>query len=166
MKVKCKGMFEWEDLQDHKYTHLHKNKSFLIIPKALYAFFVDNILPEQFLQDNRNIYDYCGGVKIKGNWEFQQVCVNKEGVHRKTLQHTLRYYVSHKGCKVYKVNKADKREIQVEAGKWMQEIFNTYVEKPWVEYDVNDSYYLETIYREIDNITHKKTQLNLFEQNG
>jgi hypothetical protein len=48
----------------------------------------------------------------------------------------------------------------------MQEIFNTYVEKPWKDYDVNDSYYLETIYREIDSITHKKTQLNLFEQNG
>lgn len=162
-KTKCKGRFEWEDLAKHKYTHLNKNKSFLIVAKAIYAFFVDNILPEQFLQNNRNIYDYCGGVKIKGNWEFQQVCVDKEGIHRKTLQNTLRYYVSNNGCKVYKVNRADKREIQVEAGRWMQDIFNTYVEKPWKDYDVNDSYYLEAIYKEIDSITHKKTQLTLFE---
>lgn len=163
-KTKCKGRFEWEDLAKHKYTHLNKNKSFLIVAKAIYAFFVDNILPEQFLQDNRNIYDYCGGVKIKGNWEFQQVCVDKEGIHRKTLQNTLRYYVSTKGCKVYKVNRGDKREIQLEAGKWMQEIFNTYVEKDWADYNIDESYYLEKIYNEINNIIpKKKPQLNLFE---
>jgi hypothetical protein len=155
-KTKCKGRFEWEDLQKHKYTHLHKNKSFLIVAKAIYAFFVHNTLPEQFLQENRNIYDYCGGVKIKGNWEFQQVCVDKEGIHRKVLQNTLRYYISNKGCKMYKVNKSDKREIQVEAGKWMQELFNTYENKEWKDYDINDSYYLKKIYNEINNIIPKK----------
>ena len=31
-KVKCKGKFEWEDLEKKKVAMLHKNKSFLIIP--------------------------------------------------------------------------------------------------------------------------------------
>lgn len=155
-KAKRKGRFEYDNLP------LHKNKSHLIIPKALYAYFIEDKLPEQFLQDNRNIYDYCAGVKIKGDWEFQQVCVRDQVIGRETLQKTLRYYISKKGCKIYKVNKTDKREIQLESGKWMQELFNLYEEKPWPEYEIDESYYLDKIYKEINNIIPKKTQLTLF----
>ena len=155
-KAKCKGRFEYENLA------LHKNKSHLIIPKALYAYFIEDKLPEQFLQENRNIFDYCAGVKIKGDWEFQQLCVINGEITRQSLQKTLRYYISKKGCKIYKVNKSDKREIQLESGKWMQQLFNLYEEKPWAEYEVDESYYLDKIYREINNIIPKKTQLTLF----
>jgi hypothetical protein len=156
-KSKCKGRFEFDNLA------LHKNKSHLIIPKALYAFFVNDILPEQFLQDNRNIFDYCAGVKIKGDWEFQQTCIINREITRQTLQKTLRYYISKGGCKIYKVNKSDKREIQLESGKWMQQLFNLYEEKPWSEYDIDESYYLDKIYKEINNILPKKTQLELWD---
>ena len=156
-KSKCKGRFEFDNLA------LHKNKSHLIIPKALYAFFVNDILPEQFLQDNRNIFDYCAGVKIKGDWEFQQTCIINREITRQTLQKTLRYYISKGGCKIYKVNKTDKREIQLESGKWMQQLFNLYEEKPWSEYDIDESYYLDKIYKEINNILPKKTQLSLWD---
>lgn len=156
-KAKCKGRFEYENLA------LHKNKSHLIIPKALYAFFVEDKLPEQFLQENRNIFDYCAGVKIKGDWEFQQVCVKDQVIGRESLQKTLRYYICKKGCKIFKVNKTDKREIQLESGKWMQTLFNQYEEKPWAQYEVDDSYYLEKIYKEINNIIPpEKAQLTLF----
>ena len=63
-KSKCKGRFEYKDLA------LHKNKSFLIIPKALHAYFVEGIDPEKYLSENQNIFDYCGGVKIKGDWKY------------------------------------------------------------------------------------------------
>ena len=156
-KAKRKGRFEYDNLP------LHKNKSHLIIPKALYAFFVDGIIPEAFLQANRNIYDYCAGVKIKGDWEFQQVCVKNQELSREKLQKTLRYYISKKGCKIFKVNKTDKREIQLEAGKWMQELFNLYEEKIWSEYEIDESYYLDKIYKEINNIIPpEKSQLTLF----
>ena len=155
-KAKCKGRFEFKDLA------LHKNKSFLIVPKALYAYFIDNILPEQFLQNNRDILDYCGGVKIKGNWEFQQICVINGEITNQKLQKTLRYYISNRGCKIYKVNKGDGREIQLESGKWMQTLFNVYEQKSWSEYDIDESYYLDKIYKEINNIIPKKTQLSLF----
>jgi hypothetical protein len=134
----------------------------LIIPKAIYAYFVENKLPEQFLQENRNIFDYCGGVKIKGDWQFQQTCVSKDGVVKTNLQKTLRYYISDKGCKIYKVNKSDKREIQIEAGPWMQELFNVYEDKPWNDYNINEKFYLDKIYREINNIIKKPSQLKLF----
>ena len=156
-KSKCKGRFEYDNLA------LHKNKSHLIIPKALYAYFVDDILPEQFLQDNRNIFDYCAGVKIKGDWAFQQTCIINREITRQTLQKTLRYYISKGGCKIYKVNKTDKREIQLESGKWMQQLFNLYEEKPWADYNIDESYYLDKIYKEINNIIPKRNQLSLWE---
>lgn len=156
-KAKCKGRFEYENLA------LHKNKSHLIIPKALYAFFIDGVIPEAFLQENQNIYDYCAGVKIKGDWEFQQVCVKDQTLSRESLQKTLRYYISKKGCKIFKVHKTDKREIQLESGKWMQQLFNLYEQKAWKDYEIDDSYYLDKIYKEIKNILPpEKAQLTLF----
>ena len=56
----------------------------------------------------------------------------------------------------------DKREIQVEAGKWLQTIFNTYIEKPFEEYDINYDYYLGNIKKEIDVLEPKVSQLSLF----
>jgi hypothetical protein len=53
--VKCKGTFEFKDLP------FHKNKSFLIVPKALYAYFIDGVNPIDYLKANRNIFDYSLG---------------------------------------------------------------------------------------------------------
>ena len=160
-KVKCKGSFEWEDLQNNKPSHLHKNKSHLIIPKAIYAYFVDDILPEQYLQTNRNIFDYCAGAKSKGGWEFNIKCII-DGIYSNVpLQKTIRYYISNSGCKIVKKHK-DGREIQTEAGHWVQTIFNLYEERPWEEYDINEKYYLEAIYNEIANIIPNNNQLTLF----
>jgi len=156
-KYKCKGRFEFEDLA------LHKNKSFLIIPKALFNYFVNDVPPERFLLENRNIFDYCAGVKIKGDWAFHETCVENGELLQTELQKTIRYFISDSGCKIVKVNKTDKRQIQIEAGKWMQTEFNQFVELPWNEYDVNDEYYLDKIYKEIDNIQPKPSpqmQLN------
>lgn len=72
-KTKCKGRFEWEDLDKKKTAVLHKNKSFLVIPKAIYNYFVNGILPEDYLEQNKNIYDYCAGVKAKGDWRFEAI---------------------------------------------------------------------------------------------
>jgi len=221
-KVKCKGTFEWEDLQNNKPSHLHKNKSFLIIPKAIYAFFVHGILPEQYLRDNTNIFDYCGAAKAKGDWDFIQKqlvqkapekyktyttlqkrehlkqngweqswsednwvrsdasnkeantgidtdyafrnCIGKEAIYEENvLQKTIRYYISNKGCKIIKKNRADTREIQVEAGTALQTLFNKFEEHFWPDYDVNEKFYLDAIYKEIANINPVKTQYDLFE---
>jgi hypothetical protein len=156
-KYKCKGRFEFEELA------LHKNKSSLIIPKAVFNYFVLDVRPEDTLAANKNIIDYCIGVKIKGDWEFHQVCMKKGVMTDTVLQKTLRYYVSDKGCKIIKVNKTDKREIQVEAGKWLQEDLSNLTIKPWSHYHVNESYYLEKIYKEINNICPPEIkQLTIF----
>lgn len=155
-KSKCKGRFEYDNLA------LHKNKSFLIIPKAIHAYFVDGIQPEDFLAQNQNIFDYCGGVKIKGDWEFYQHGIMNGEPFMYLLQHTIRYFVSNSGSKIIKKNNTDGREIQVEAGKWMQTIMIDYQEKDFSEYDINFKYYLDNIYKEIRSLEPIITQLKLF----
>ena len=157
-KAKCKGRFEFEGLA------LHKNKSKLIIPKALYAYFVDGTLPEHTIKHNRNILDYCIGAKSKGSWRQHAVYV-KDGIAKQDeLQKINRYYISNKGCKIVKINKNDKREIQLESGQWVQTVMNKLEHKQWSDYDINEKYYLNAIEKEINNIIGVKSdQLLLFE---
>jgi len=156
--TKCKGRFEFHDLP------LHKNKSFLIIRKAIYNYLMFGAPPEETLKNNRNIFDYCGGVKIKGDWFFNEVCY-KKGIRKdRKLQNIVRYYVSHNGCKILKVNKLDGREINLVSGRWLQTEFNEFEEKDWKDYGINESYYLDQVYKELSHIegTSNKNQLSLF----
>ena len=155
-KSKCKGRFEYDNLA------LHKNKSFLIIPKALYAYFVDGVKPEKFIKENLNIFDFCGGVKIKGNWMFTEKKIENGEYSETKLQETIRYYISNKGSKIIKTNRGDKREIQVEAGKWLQSTMINYEKKPFEKYDINYDYYLEKIKKEIESLEPSTNQLSLF----
>ena len=165
-KVKCKGAFEWEDLDKKKVATFHKNKSFLIIPKAIYAWFVYGTKPEDFLAQNQNIYDYCGAVKAKAGWKFVDRQIVDGNLVNWPLQKIVRYFISNSGGKMVKCHN-DGREIQVEAGQWMQKIINKIDPAiPFDQYDINTKYYLEEIYKEIDNIqqitTNKIVQLSLF----
>jgi hypothetical protein len=155
-KSKCKGRFEYDNLA------LHKNKSFLIIPKALHAYFVDGIEPEDFLAQNQNIFDYCGGVKIKGDWEFYEHAIIDGEFQKNKLQHTIRYFISKSGCKVIKTNLFDGREIQIESGQWMQTIYIDHEEKKFDDYNINLTYYLDKIKKEIAGLEPNKGQLKLF----
>ena len=135
--TKCKGRFQFKDLA------LHKNKSFQIVPKALYHFFVHNTPPEKYLIENRNIFDYCGQTKIKGDWKFMQTGICAGEVREEEIQKTLRYYISNAGTKVVKENKTDGRRINVEAGQWLQTVFNVYKRIPFKDYDINDKFYID-----------------------
>lgn len=155
--TKCKGRFEFDGLA------LHKNKSALVIPKALYNFFVHDISPETSVIMNRNIFDYCIGKKIKGEWTFKKRFIKDGAFTEEILQPTIRYYISKNGAKVFKCHNTDGREIQVESGKALLTVFNVFKEKPFEEYGVDDSYYLQAVYKEIDNVAGSKfKQLTLF----
>ena len=165
-KVKCKGAFEWEDLAKKKVATFHKNKSFLIIPKAIYAFFVNNIKPEDFLDANTDIFDYCGAVKAKSGWKFVDRQLIKGEVINTKQQKIVRYYISNEGGKLVKCHN-DGREIQVESGEWLQTVVNKLdAGVSFNSYDINKKYYLEEIYKQIEQIqelTFKSVkQLSLF----
>ena len=155
-KSKCKGRFEFANLA------MHKNKSFLVIPKAIHAYFVDGIKPEDYIKSITNIFDFCGGVKIKGDWSFYEHKIADGNYSVEKLQHTIRYFISKTGSKVIKKNNTDNREIQIEAGKWLQTLMIDYEDKPFSEYDINYDYYLDKINKEIRDLEPIVTQLSLF----
>lgn len=143
--TKCKGRFEFTDLA------MHKNKSFLVIRKALYEFFVRGVDVKKFIENHNNIFDFCGGVKAKGDWKFYETCLINGEIHKTPLSKIIRYYISNKGCKITKENK-DGRVIQVESGRWLQKTLNKYSgEKPG-DIDINYDYYINAAEREIKNI--------------
>jgi hypothetical protein len=153
-KTKCKGRFDFQDLQ------LHKNKSFLVVSKALYFFFVHGISIEEYIQNNHNIYEFCGQVKAKGNWTFKQFFVKNGVITNEEIQKTLRYYVGLDGIKIAKCHKSDGRQIQVESGRWMQTIFNKFEDKPFEDYHIDYRYYLYQATKEIklmqpENFNHQ-----------
>ncbi len=156
--VKLKGRFDFHNLQ------LHKNKSKLVIPKAIYNYFVHDTLPEQYLDENKNILDYCIGGKSKGQWEQVARSIKDGSFYEEKLQKINRYFISKNGVKIIKVNKNDQREIQLESGKWLQTVFNDMkVEPKWDNYNINKAYYLQAIETEINNILSVSTnQLKLF----
>lgn len=141
--TKSKGRFEVD-------KPLHKNKSFRIKRIAYYYFFVHNQSPEKTLEENKNIYDYCGGVRATGSWKFYLTCMTNGELDKQTAQKTLRYYMSTKGCKVLKVDGA--RAIKIEASKSLERIMNRFEEKEFDEYEIDKNYYLREINKEINRI--------------
>lgn len=141
---------------------MHKNKSFLIIPKALFLYFVHGLAPEYTITENKNIFNFCGGVKIKGDWKFIEHKINNGQYIKDDLQHTIRYFVSTTGSKIVKTHLLDGRETQVEAGKWMQTVFIDYEEKHIQDYNIDYRFYIEKVNKEIKGLEPKSQQLSLF----
>ena len=156
--VKLKGRFDFHNLQ------LHKNKSKLVIPKAIYQYFVHDKLPEDYLEENKNILDYCIGGKSKGDWQQVARFMKDGSFTEEKLQKINRYYISKDGVKIIKVHKTDGREIQLESGRWLQTVFNKMELSPkWENYNIDKRYYLQAIESEINSILDvKPNQLKLF----
>jgi len=70
--------------------------------------------------------------------------------------------MSNNGSKIVKKNNTDNREIQIEAGKWMQSIFINYEEKEFSDYDINYDYYIQKVKKEIEGLLPNRNQLSLF----
>ena len=154
--TKCKGRFEFRDVA------LHKNKSKLVVAKAIYAYFILGIQPEEYLKSNTNIMDYCIGFKARGDWKIVSEELEDTELKRTDVQKTVRYYVSKKGDKLYKLNSIDGRTIQLEAGKWRQTLMLKYQKtKKFEDYDIDKQYYLQAIKKEIKSIENKKVQHEL-----
>ena len=104
------------------------------------------------------------GGKSKGEWKQVARYIDKGVFGEEDLQKINRYFISKTGVKILKVNKKDNREIQLEAGKWLQTVFNKMEVQPkWETYNIDKTYYLMAIETEINNIlTVNANQLKLF----
>jgi hypothetical protein len=170
--VKCKGRFEVD-------KPLHKNKSYRINRIAYYNYFVHGVEPEITIAQNQNIFDYCAGVRAKGEWKFVATCLSDGSIIDNKLPKTLRYYVSTKGCKLRKLKEewgvpakpttedlfseqetwSDKpillqvKSIKLEADNCMEQLNNRIDEsKTFDDYEVDTMFYIKKIRKEIKNI--------------
>lgn len=92
--LKLKGDFEVD-------KELHKNSSFRILPLAYRAYYYDNIDPETFIKNHKDIFDFCARSNSGSTYYH-------EGYDKKSsfkLPKLIRYYVSKEGIRVKKIVK-------------------------------------------------------------
>ena len=125
-KIKRKGLFEYQ-------LDYHKNHSFLIIPKALEAYFVNEIDYKQFIKSHTIFSDFFGAVKGKNDFEINLYSIENREFIKQKQQKVCRYYISNKGGKLIK-DYYDGRQVSVEASS----VCNTINDIKGVEYfDIN-----------------------------
>jgi hypothetical protein len=167
-KTKCKGFFEFENLP------LHKNKSFSIIPKAVYEYFVRGTPIEQTIKESKNIFDFCGGVKSgntekKGRSWYELVKWENNELKRTKLSKTVRYFISKESQYLYK-SYEDGSHAHVEAPctsgsmkkAWGITYFNkSYQLDNFEDYNIDYLYYIQKARSTIAQFENKH-QLELF----
>jgi hypothetical protein len=150
-KIKCKGAFEYENLA------LHKNKSYLIIRRAIHDYFMFNTPVEETVVNCTNIFDFCAFSKINGNWSFYLESSHKGEYKLEKLQKTLRYYNTRTPQKIIKVENSTRKKIKLEAdNRWTQEVYNVHTPgKDIKDYKIEYRFYIEKALSEITNIEGK-----------
>ncbi len=156
--VKLKGRFEID-------KQLHKNKSYRIKPIAIYNYFVHGVDIEKTIMQHQNIYDFCAGIRMKGNWKVVQTCVSDGKLFNTNTQKTIRYFRSSKGCKLVKRLKEEDnlKEIKVEADNTLEQVaIKIDDNKPFKEYELKYEFYTKLVRDEIHNVEPPSIQTSLF----
>lgn len=151
---KCKGAFEFEKLP------LHKNKSELIVRKAMFNWFTQGIPVEKTILAADNILDFCIGARVKRDAKF--LYLDKNG-QEYNLPRTIRYFISTTGV-IIKKRFNDGRihflNVHPQRGKaWYQTLLNKYDNTDIKQYNVNFAYYIKAAKDEINKF---QPSLNLF----
>jgi hypothetical protein len=127
-----------------------------IIAKALEAYYINNILPQEFISNpdkyNLHIYDYCKSNKIGKDFKVW---------HNGKIQQQLnRYYFSKNAPYLFKQKHGTGTMQHVNVGGGVI-LFNNYEKKSYKEYLLNYQYYISKTQKIIDEINNLN-QLLLF----
>lgn len=151
--IKKKGIFETE-------KQYHKDNSFLVVPKALEQYYVNNVPIEQTIRANKNIYDFCGRYKAYKGWHAQYNYSKRGKVIEENHGRILRFYpVSEGGGVAFKINE-DGRIHYLLAGQRTMKFNQFFDPGKWEKYRINYDFYVEECRKIMDQIQPK--QLNLF----
>jgi hypothetical protein len=154
-KVKKKGIFETE-------KQLHKDNSFLIVPKALEAYYVSGVPIEETVKNSKNIYDFCGRYKAYSGWSavFNYLDKEKNKVIQENHGKMLRFFPVIKGGGTsLKVNVDGRVHSLLANQKTMK--FNRYYEpENFEDYNINYEFFVTECLKIIDVVEPK--QLKLF----
>ena len=177
-KIKRKGAAFIYKIQPGE-LELHKNFSQLVVPKALEAYFIDGVLPEDFFRDHDDVYDFFKRTKIPGNSKLVSRIYDEDGnIVQETLgQNISRYLITGKTLYDKKTKKYSKvgrgetlikimpalkgkeekgpREFNVEEG-WLCTVVNTLPDnlddlKSIINYD----YYINEAYKVINAVENR-----------
>lgn len=144
--LKQKGLFvESPDLSN--------STDFLIIPKALKAYFIDGVDVEQFVRNHTEIYDFCCSKKVDKS--YYVTWTSPEGVTSKQ-QRLNRFYASTKGGYILKNRDGSFSHLLKASGV---QIYNNYT--PEFPKDINYTYYIKEI-KSIIRDLYNHNQLSLF----
>jgi hypothetical protein len=167
-EIKRKGdLFEvYSDFSGTK--KYNKNPSFLVIPEALQAYFVDGKDYKQFINEHTNLYDFLGGVKRSSEGKkgigYVTYLYEKDGkIEAEEQERVTRYYISKSGGKLVKRFPKDGSETSVVAG-WFTKILNTIHEEeiPKIFDDIERLYYIKEAEEIIKKIEGNKQQLKIW----
>ena len=138
--VKPKGCFEIVPTQNGAVAY-NKNWSMRVVPKALHAYYFDDLPVEEFIRNHDNIYDFGIGFRARKDWNIWATWIDNAQKVREKQQRTLRYFMSKSGVTLTKEN-IDGRVISLEAGKTAT-IFNRAYEIPMDKYNIDYNYYIK-----------------------
>ena len=132
---------------------LGNNIDFLIIPKALKAYYVDGIDYEKFIKEHKNIYDFCASKKVDKSYSVYWT--SPDGIRSKQ-QRLNRFYASKKGGYLFKVRDGSDNHLLKDSGVM---IYNNH--KDSFPTDINYEFYINKV-REIVVQLNNNNQLSLF----
>lgn len=167
-KYKCKGVFEFENIP------LHKNKSYSIIPKAIFEYFVNNKPVHETVYNHQNIFDFCAGVRSRsteksGKSWYELWSLDDDKVKQEKLSKTVRYFISKGGktlMKCYENGSYEHVEAPLDLGRVKRHWKVTYFNKSWKadmkDYKIDYIYYIHKINEIIHAIEGNRKQTSLF----
>jgi len=154
--LKLKGAFDYKYAENGDW---HKNFSAMVIPKALKAYYVDNIQPEHYV-NQADIYDFFLRTKYNKSTKLIKRIMAEDGnIINTQLQNVTRYYVATDGFEFIKImpplkGKEEKgeREFAVEAEYLCMEMNKIYPNCLLnMRQNINYQYYIDKI-RDIINL--------------
>lgn len=156
-KVKRKGFFKLDfDEKGNREIPLGDSVNELVIAKALNAYYIKDISPEEFIGNpdkyDLHIYDFCKSNKISKDYE-----VFYNGTKQQNLN---RYYFSKLSPYLFKKKKTKNTLEHINVGLGVI-LFNNYEEKSWKDYNINYQYYISCVNNLIEEINNHN-QLTLF----
>jgi hypothetical protein len=139
-KIKQKGVFVYK-------KPLGDSVDELIIPKALEAYFINKVRPEEFIKAHTDIKDFCLSKKISK--DYSVFWMNNK------VQNLNRFYVSKKGAYLYKKKS---RNLEHVLKGYAVQLYNNL--RPEFPTDINYDYYIKKTWEIIWEI--EGTNLTLF----
>ncbi len=140
--VKEKGMFQTD-------PGIDMSHDFLVIPKAIRAYFEHSTPVEQFILDHREIYDFCGSMKCDKSYDVYW--------NSKVQQHLNRFFVTKGGAYLYKSRDGINMNHMLKDNP--VQLFNDYFEAPWEDYKINYSFYVSKCKEIISELEPVQTSL-------